>query len=127
MKKIGSFTGLRFLFIMVIVICHFEFLRELQPFGDFYQKYIHNATLAVDFFFMLSGFGMMFSSQNSPRPADDKCPSAADCLRYGIKHIRKIYPVYIATICFGLACNIAIIFIKSKPVAQSGQPHYNHI
>lgn len=61
-KKIASFTGLRFIMIMVIVISHFEFLAELPNFRDFYSTYLHNATFAVDFFFLLSGFGMMYWS-----------------------------------------------------------------
>lgn len=59
-KRIQSLEGLRGIMIFLIVLSHMEFLRNCS-FGDFYQTYLHNPTIAVDYFFMLSGFGMMFS------------------------------------------------------------------
>ncbi len=67
--KIDALTGFRFMAIMVIIISHLEFIGEYEKIGLFYKTYIHNATLGVDYFFMLSGFGMMLSYQkksNSP-------------------------------------------------------------
>ena len=37
-----------------------EFLKYCN-FGHAYELYWHNPTIAVDYFFMLSGFGMMYS------------------------------------------------------------------
>ena len=37
-----------------------QFLKYCN-FGHAYELYWHNPTIAVDYFFMLSGFGMMFS------------------------------------------------------------------
>lgn len=113
-KKIGSFTGLRFIMIMSIVITHFEFLIELPTIGDFFSKYLHNATFAVDFFFLLSGFGMMFGSLNKTPLQDIKKPDILNCLRYGLQHIKKIYPVYIATIVFSLCGQFVYAIIQSN-------------
>ena len=60
MKRILSLEGLRVIAIFIIILSHLEFIGDLNnKFGDFYIKYLHNATLGVDFFFLLSGFGLM--------------------------------------------------------------------
>lgn len=64
MKKINTLTGARFTAIMIIVFAHFEFLEKYGMFGKVYQKFFDNATMGVDFFFMVSGFGMMLSYIN---------------------------------------------------------------
>lgn len=46
--------------IFLIILNRMEFLKYCN-FGDAYAMYWHNATIAVDYFFMLSGFGMMYS------------------------------------------------------------------
>lgn len=59
-KRIQSLEGLRGIMIFLIVLSHMEFLKYCN-FGHAYELYWHNPTIAVDYFFMLSGFGMMFS------------------------------------------------------------------
>ena len=59
-KRIQSLEGLRSIMIFLIVLSHMEFLKYCN-FGNAYELYWHNPTIAVDYFFMLSGFGMMFS------------------------------------------------------------------
>lgn len=113
-KKIGSFTGLRFIMIMVIVLSHFEFLQNLGSFGTFYSKYLHNPTMAVDFFFLLSGFGMMLGSFSRVDVNEITFPSFSYCLKFGINHVKKIYPIYIATIIFGLCAKIAFAIYESS-------------
>lgn len=100
--------------IMVIVVSHFEFLEPLNGFGNFYTMYLHNATFAVDFFFLLSGFGMMLGSISRTRIEEMKFPKISECLAYGIKHIRKIYPVYILTIIFGVCAKAIYTIYKSN-------------
>lgn len=85
--KIDALTGFRFMAIMVIIISHLEFIGEYEKIGLFYKTYIHNATLGVDYFFMLSGFGMMLSYQkksNSPMINGVK-----DCIMFAKKHVKK--------------------------------------
>lgn len=60
-KRIDSLTGLRFWMIMIIVLSHLTCLRDNYPYSSFYDQYLHNAMMGVDFFFMLSGFGLMYS------------------------------------------------------------------
>lgn len=113
-KRIRSFEGLRFIMIMVIVLSHFEFLFNVDGIGDFYESYLWNAGFAVDFFFMISGFGMMLGSMKKTSLQELSRPSVKDCLKYGISHIRKIYPVYAATIVFGVGAELVIALIKSN-------------
>ena len=54
-KKISSFTGLRFIMIMFIVLTHFNgIIQYLGEFGKIHYKYTFEFyMLAVDFFFLL--------------------------------------------------------------------------
>lgn len=118
-QKIFSFTGFRFIFIMVIVLSHFEFLGELENFGYFYKTFMHNATFGVDFFFLLSGFGMMLSNLNKVPDDEMNKPCISNSIKYGINHVKKIYPVYIATILVGLLWNICIAFYSNATLWKS--------
>lgn len=113
-SKIASFTGLRFIMIMVIVVSHFEFLGTFGSFGLFYTRFLHNATFAVDFFFLLSGFGMMLGNLTRTDGQNLRFPKISESLSYGIGHVKKIYPVYLATILFGLCAHSAYAVYKSK-------------
>ncbi len=106
--RIDSLTGARFFAILIIVLCHFEFLGNYGSFGTIYYQYLRNPTMGVDFFFMLSGFGMMLSSIR--RDPDGIAPIGGfkGLLGYGIMHISKIYPTYVAFLLFGLPCSILV-------------------
>lgn len=80
-NRINTLTGARFAAIMLIVINHFEFLQQYGKLGELYQRYFHSATIGVDFFFMLSGFGMMLSSTNrDPNGTEFIGGGAAHCI-----------------------------------------------
>ena len=89
-KRIGSLEGLRVIAIFVIVLSHLEFLGQLNcPFASFYNNHLHNATIGVDFFFIVSGFGLMFSFYS--KPLLKTSPKLS--LLFAIKKIRKLYPL----------------------------------
>ena len=113
-KKIGSFTGLRFIMIMVIVFSHFYFIEQLPHIKNLYVNNLRNPLMAVDFFFMISGFGMMLSSFAKQKTEELKYPAISDCIKYGINHVKKIYPVYILTILFGFFFQVALGIYKSE-------------
>ncbi len=100
-KRINSLTGARFFAIMIIVISHFEFLKNYGTFGEFYWKFFHTPTIGVDYFFMLSGFGLMLSFLNNK---DSKKYSLKinNLILFGIKHIKKIYASYVISLLIGL-------------------------
>lgn len=94
-KRIPQLEGLRFILCCIIILSHFEFLGDSEIFGDFYNTYLHNPTLAVDYFFMLSGFGIYLSSK---RP---ECSIKSD-LKFAVDKVKKIYPAYIFSLFIGI-------------------------
>ena len=92
----------------IIILSHLEFLGESGIFGDFYTTYLHNATLAVDYFFMLSGFGIYLSSK---RPEN----SIKGGLKFAVDKVKKIYPAYILSLILGMVwvCIITDGLIKT--------------
>lgn len=104
-KRLDTLTGARFTAIMVIVFSHFEFLSS-GSFGDIYLKYIHNPTMGVDFFFMLSGFGMMMSSYNKDPDGKMRIGGIRELINYAVKHVRTIYPVYFLMLLVGIPYDI---------------------
>ena len=50
--------GIRFIMCCIIVVLHFGFLKNSKLIGKAYVKFLYNPTIAVDYFFMLSGFGI---------------------------------------------------------------------
>ena len=117
-KKIESFTGLRFVMIMTIVICHLEFLKYVEPVNDYYPKYWSFQTLGVNFFFFLSGFGMMLGNLRRTAIDEIKFPTLKDGLNFGIKHVKKIYPVYLATMAVGLVASIMLAIYHEKTLFE---------
>ena len=94
-NRIETLTGLRFIMIMMIVISHLEFLKCDDKLQDFYTCHLWNAKMAVHFFFIMSGFGLTYASikhQENFQYYNYKC-----CIKYAIKRIKKIYPLYIVT------------------------------
>ena len=65
-------NGWTFFAMLLIVTSHLEFLSRTEM-GEFYDRFLHNPTLGVDYFFLLSGFGMMISDLQK-----DKDSSAID-------------------------------------------------
>ena len=54
MPRLVWLDSLRLVMAVIIVISHFEFLSNAS-YGSFYDTYIHNPTLALDYFFLLTG------------------------------------------------------------------------
>lgn len=108
-KRIDSLTGMRFIMTMVIVLSHMEFLSETalaEPYS-----YLHNALPAVDFFFMLSGFGLMYSRSAKPgvrlRPLGD-----------AVRRIRKLYPLYLLTMAVSIPYSIYTYWLSGENTHQ---------
>lgn len=123
-KKIVSLNGLRFFMIMVIVLIHFEeFVKNIPVFGNgFINYFLPLGFFATNFFFVLSGFGMMLSNIKSIPDDQLKCCSVKDSVKYGINHVKKIYPVYIATVIYGLIW----VFIITAYTNELSKSFYLH-
>lgn len=94
--RLMQLDSLRFFAIAVIILSHFEFVKD-SIIGDFYWLHLHNATWGVDYFFMLSGFGLFYSLYDK----DIKCGVASN-IRFSISKIKKIYPSYIFSVIISL-------------------------
>lgn len=96
-NRIQSLEGLRVIMLAIIVLSHFEFLEDYTG-GQIYTKFFHNATLGVDYFFLLSGFGLMASNKKTY----DVCHKVKSSVCFAIERIKKIYPIYIFALLFSL-------------------------
>ena len=99
-KRLYALDSLRFFAIAVIILSHLEYLKD-SVVGDFYWLYLHNATLGVDFFFMLSGFGLYYSMSEKVFDCNVK-----NSVFFAIKKIKKIYPLYIFSLVISIPYNL---------------------
>lgn len=104
--KILSLDGMRFIAILIIILSHLEFFGNGSH-GYIYTRYLHNAQPAVDYFFLLSGFGMMLSfARRNDNHQSTHVISVSDSFHFGIRHIRRIYPVYLLFLLIGIPYQI---------------------
>lgn len=99
--RLYQLDSLRFLFLIVIFISHLDFLRESQI-SDIYDRFLCNPVMAVDYFFVLSGFGLYWSLHNKTFES-----GFISSIRFAINRIKKIYPLYV----FSLIISIPGIII----------------
>ncbi|HAR63381.1 MAG: hypothetical protein DKM50_08900 [Candidatus Margulisiibacteriota bacterium] len=102
MQKIYSLTSLRF-FLAVWVIC-----RHLSSALQYELAWTKNGYLAVDVFFILSGFILSYCY-------DDKIKTISDYFLYLIKRIARIYPAYFVTTAFFIIYNVINAYINQEP------------
>lgn len=113
-KYISALTGARFPAIMVIVISHFEFLQQYGNFGYIYWNFWHNATMGVDFFFIMSGFGMMLSGIKKDPCGTAHIGKVRDAFMFGWHHVKKLYPLYVTMLVIGLPYQVLAAVIDGK-------------
>lgn len=104
-SRILQLDGLRVVMMAIIVLSHMEFLYHgnQYSYGEFYRRFLHNAVPGVDFFFLLSGFGLAF--RDAVAVGDQTACGTGwlkSILRESISSVRnlvrKVYPVYILSI-----------------------------
>lgn len=92
MKKIQSLDSIRFFMIMLIVLSHFTLLNQFEETGWLYNKFLSHGGFAVNYFFVLSGFGLMYSYVQKNKNLLLNPTSLVD---FAVKHIRKLYGLYV--------------------------------
>lgn len=75
----ASIDALRFIFMIMICLCHFTSVA----------KFMHHGHLAVEFFFILSGFLLYKSFRNHPD---------ISTIDYTLQKVKRLYPGYIISI-----------------------------
>jgi peptidoglycan/LPS O-acetylase OafA/YrhL len=97
-RKTNNFDMLRLLFAFIVVVVHLSTLSHIELLSGV-QIYL-NSRVAVDSFFVISGF-LIFMSYESSK----------SIVSYASKRLRRIFPGYIAVILF---CSIFLYFSSSK-------------
>lgn len=94
MKKIKTLDGLKSIMIFIIILSHMEFLQNFKG-GMIYEKYFHNPFLGVDFFFMMTGFGLVikYLSRGTSEEVEIKRP-----FTFAINRAKRFYGTYIISI-----------------------------
>ena len=89
-KRICTLESIRIFMMIIIFLSHLEFLKYYF-YGSFYENYIHNPTMGVDYFFVISGFGMMKSKSIENA-------TLISSIKYSLSKIKRIYFVYIISL-----------------------------
>lgn len=99
-ERINSLSGIRFVFMVIIMLSHMEFLSD-TCYGDQYNNYLHNASIGVDFFFILSGFMMCWNYEDRNIDATLK-----GSIMFWKKKIKKFYSIYVISMAVCIPYNI---------------------
>ena len=86
-KRLDQLDGMRFFMNWLIIISHFEFLDNTV-----FHQYVLNPSIAVNYFFMLSGFGLYYSMylKNYQKPE-----GKAEGIKFALGKIKKLYIPYV--------------------------------
>lgn len=100
----------------MIVISHFEFLSKIST---FYTEHLHNAGMAVVFFFMLSGFGLTYSdlTRNKEKGLIETW-SPLKGYRYAVGRVKKLYLAYILSMAMMIPLTL-IAYLKDYDIVSS--------
>lgn len=112
-SRIESLTSLRFFMCVIVVIAHMEFLGGADS-PNFFNYYLQNAAVAVDFFFVLSGFGLTLSFNRKPSGLIENY-SLGKAVGYATGRVNKLYKVYLVT----MLCAIPADFLEKVFRGQS--------
>lgn len=106
LKRLDQLDGMRFVLILTIVVYHMDFMwKEVNyPYGPFFYQYLKNATIGVDYFFMLSGFGIYYSMVARDRAIRI---SVKDSISFAKSKVRRIYKPYILSLLIMIPLTVA--------------------
>ena len=98
MKKIQTLDSLRLIMIFTIILSHMEFLGDSENSVNTYDLYFHNAYLGVNYFFLLSGFGLTLSYlRRNKIPAISGIYSIKEIFCFAGRRVKNIIPLYAIT------------------------------
>lgn len=89
-SRIMPLEFVRIVMTGIVFLSHMEFLSNYS-YGEIYTRYLHNATIGVDYFFVLSGFGLM-AAYRKQKDKSNYCIGGG--IRYGLRKIRSVYSPY---------------------------------
>ena len=109
-KKIDVLTSMRFWMMVFIISAHYDFLKG-YPCEKAYEIYRLNLVTSADYFFALSGFGLVLSN----RRLENLSPINA--VKSAAGRMKKIYPLYIGTLIICIPWQMYVELINGKSVA----------
>ena len=105
--KISSFNGLRFYFSLLIFLNHLTFLKQDPYLESIYEGYFHGGGYCVLFFFLLSGFCFALGYVDK-----FEIVTFDKWLNFIKNRLKKIYPLYMLTMCVCVFSSTAIHLVK---------------
>jgi peptidoglycan/LPS O-acetylase OafA/YrhL len=108
-KQIGALTSLRGVAALIVVVFHFAYyiLPSTGVILSAYSNFFRNGYLAVDLFFMLSGFIMAYVYVDSFSPGVSK----SNYWGYLRSRFARIYPLHLFTLATLVCLEIVKIFL----------------
>lgn len=96
-SRIDTLTSFRFFMILIIAFSHVYFVGGDGVVGKFIYTHIQNPSLPVEFFFVMSGFGLTYRSLMKGKNAIEGSFTLIKGLRFGIQRMKKLYWLYVLT------------------------------
>lgn len=96
-SRIDTLTSLRFFMIFIIAFSHVYFLGGEDEVGRFLHVHVQNPSLPVEFFFVMSGFGLTYQSLIKGKVSIEGNYSLFKGIRFGINRMQKLYWLYVVT------------------------------
>ncbi len=96
-SRIDTLTSLRFFMILIIAFSHVYFLGGKDELGRFLHTHIQNPSLPVEFFFVMSGFGLTYRSLTKGKNAIEGDFSLLKGVKFGTQRMKKLYWLYVLT------------------------------
>lgn len=94
--------------MVTVVISHFEFLGIETP--NLYASYFHNGSLAVHFFFLMSGFGLTYKYQTTHTPCMERTWTLWRGYKFGMRKMQKLYKWYVLSLLLMLPSTLLILW-----------------
>lgn len=103
-NRISSLVGWRFPMMVTIILSHFFLIKD--GYATFFDVHLYNADIAVSFFFIMSGFGLTYSTIIKRDSRTEEKYSLLSGLCYAYKRVNKLYFWYL----IGLILSVPIVY-----------------
>lgn len=118
--RIDTLISLRFFMMFFIAFTHFYFISGDEGIGKYIYTHIQNGGLAVEFFFVMSGFGLAFRSLVKGEAAIEGKFSLIKGLRFGMNRMKKLYWLYVLTMASMIPITVLWKYWELNNWAMSG-------
>ena len=106
-QRLDLLTSWRFFAAMLVVISHCG-RAPFQAFPDWFQRLAQNGYQAVSFFFVLSGFILVYNYYRADRSSGMSVAAG----RFWIARIARIYPSYLLSLGIALPAFLFYLFVR---------------